>query len=96
MQEQSNPTFWVLSFLCPRVPLCRPCMDAHPWLAAWAGNLINFFGVSWGIISAIVPPSPAYQPQARAYESTFLNICEPLDSTGHDVMMTFERATGHG
>lgn len=37
------------------------------------GNLFNFFGVSWGIIAAVVQ-NKDYVPQYRAYESLFLNI----------------------
>ncbi len=37
-------------------------------------NIINFFGVCWGLISVIVPPSADYRPKKYAYESTFLNI----------------------
>jgi hypothetical protein len=38
------------------------------------GNVINFFGVSWGLIAAFAPPSAGYVPQSKAYESIFLNI----------------------
>jgi hypothetical protein len=38
------------------------------------GNLINFFGVAWGLIPAFAPPSPDYRPAALAVESTALNL----------------------
>ncbi len=37
-------------------------------------NIINFFGVCWGVIAAISPPSVNYRPTKYAYESAFLNI----------------------
>ena len=39
-----------------------------------AGNMINFLLVSWGLIAAIIPASPTYQPRERAFEHLFLNI----------------------
>lgn len=38
-----------------------------------AGNAINFFGVSWGVIAGIAT-SPAYVPHNLEYESDFLNL----------------------
>lgn len=38
-----------------------------------AGNLINFFGVSWGLVNSIIT-NPDYVPKAQAKESLFLNV----------------------
>ena len=37
------------------------------------GNIYNFFGVSWGIIAAVVT-NPDYVPADDAYQSLFLNL----------------------
>ena len=38
-----------------------------------AGNLINFFGVGWGLVNSIIT-NPDYEPKAQAKESLFLNV----------------------
>lgn len=38
------------------------------------GNVINFFGVQWGLMSHFVSPDPHYVPAGRAAESLFLNL----------------------
>jgi hypothetical protein len=38
-----------------------------------AGNLVNFFGVGWGLVNSIIT-NPDYVPKAQAKESLFLNV----------------------
>ena len=38
-----------------------------------AGNLVNFFGVGWGLVNSIIT-NPDYVPKAQARESLFLNV----------------------
>lgn len=37
------------------------------------GNIINFFGVSWGLVNSIIT-NPGYVPATLAHESLFLNV----------------------
>jgi len=41
------------------------------------GNVINFFAVSWGLISVFIQDG-AYQPANKAYESHFLNVLNEM------------------
>lgn len=37
------------------------------------GNVINFFGVSWGLVNSIIT-NPSYEPHSLAHQSLFLNL----------------------
>jgi len=37
------------------------------------GNIINFFGVSWGLVKSIIT-NPSYVPSTLAHQSLFLNV----------------------
>ena len=43
------------------------------------GNIINFFGVSWGLIATFIS-NPSYDPKSRTFEHLFLNLMNEVSA----------------